>query len=443
MRINASNALSSGLSANDRSIRRHALAGIFVVVGLLGGLAAWSALAQISGAVIASGVVAVESSAKKVQHPEGGVVAELKVHDGDRVRAGEVLIRLDDTVLRASLSIVTKNLDELTALDARLTAERDGAEAIHLPEALLKRATINPDAEASIKGQRTIFDSRRAARITAKTQLAEQIAQLESGIEGLTAQREARDRELVFIADELRGVRDLYAKHLVPIARVSALERDRTRIGGERGKLTADIAAARGSIAEKKIQILRLDDDFRSEVVKELADTRNKINENVERKTAAEDRLKRIEVRAPVSGLVHQLNVFTVGGVVANGEALLLIIPENDKLIVDAQVEPQDIEHLHLGQKATVHFSAFSDRNLKETIGEVVIVSPDLIEDQTTRRRFYRVKLSVEPPVGADGRARTLVPGMPVEVFITKSERTVLSYLMKPLTDQMQRVFRE
>jgi HlyD family secretion protein len=432
-----------GLTATDLSIRNHARAGVFVVVGLLGGLLAWSALAEISGAVIAPGLVAVETSAKKVQHPEGGVVAELKVREGDRVRAGDLLLRLDDTVLRASLAIVTKSLDEFISLEARLSAERDGAETVTFPDALLKRAEASVDAEASMRGQKTIFESRRAARATAKTQLAEQIAQLESSIEGLTAQRGARERELGFITDELKGVRELYAKNLVPINRVSALERDRTRIEGERGKLIADIAAARGNIAEKKIQINRLDDDFRSEVVKELADTRNKIAENVERKTAAEDRLLRIEIKAPVTGMIHQLNIFTVGGVIANGEAVMLIIPENDKLVVDAQVEPQEIEHIRIGQKATVHFSAFSDRNLKDAIGEITVISPDLVEDQATRRRYYRVKLSVEPPLGPQGKPLTLVPGMPVEAFITKGERTVLAYLVKPIRDQMQRVFRE
>ncbi len=430
-------------NATDRSIRRHALAGLVVVFGLLGGLVAWSALAEITGAVIAPGVVAVETSAKKVQHPEGGVVAQLRVRDGDRVKTGDLLLRLDDTVLRASLAIVVKALNEFAALEARLSAERDGSAEVAFPETLVAAARGNVDAAASIAGQKGVFESRRAARTTAKTQLSEQIVQLESNIEGLTAQRSAREQELSLIGEELKGVRDLYARNLVPITRVMALDRDRTRIEGERGKLIADIATARGSIAEKKIQIVRMDDEFRSEVVKELTDVRGKINENVERKTAAEDRLSRIEVRAPASGMVHQLNVFTVGGVIGNGEVVALIVPENDKLVIDAQVEPQEIEHLRVGQKAVVHFSAFSDKNLKDTTGEITVISPDLVEDQATRRRFYRLKLSVEPPVGASGQPLTLVPGMPVEAFITKGERTVLAYLVKPIRDQMQRVFRE
>ena len=212
---------------------------------------------------------------------------------------------------------------------------------------------------------------------------------------------------------------------------------------GERGKLFSDIATARGSIAEKKIQMVRLDDEFHSEVVSELADVRNRINESVERKVAATDRLSRIDIRAPVSGKVHQLNVFTIGGVIGSGEVAMLIVPENDKLVVDAQVEPQDIEHLRIGQNAVVRFSAFSDPNLKDAVGEITMISPDLDLDQQSGHRFYRVKLSVDPPGGPRGQALTLVPGMPVETFIAMGDHTVLAYLMKPITDQMQRIFRE
>ena len=225
---------------------------------------------------------------------------------------------------------------------------------------MIERARSNADARDSIEGQRIIFESRSTARETARTQLSEQIAQLESLIDGLNAQRAAREQELTLIAEELKGVRELYAKELVPLTRVIALDRDRTRIEGESGKLFSDIATARGSIAEKKIQMVRLDDEFHSEVVKEIADVRNKINENVERKVAATDRLSRIEIRAPVSGKVHQLNVFTIGGVIGTGEVAMLIVPENDTLVVDAQVEPQEIEHLQIGQKAVVRFSARS-----------------------------------------------------------------------------------
>lgn len=427
----------------ERSLRNHAMAGFFVVFGLLGGLGVWSAMANIAGAVIAPGVVAVESSARKVQHPEGGVVAELLVKDGDRVKAGDILVRLDDTVARANLQIVSKVLDEYAATEARLIAERDGTNAIAFPKDLLARGEVNSDAQASLNGQKMLFENRRTARESAKTQLSEQITQLESGITGMNAQRNARDLELQFIEQELKGVRELFTRNLVPVTRVNALERDRTRIDGERGKLTADIAAAHGSIAEKRIQMLRIEDDLRSEVSRELADTRSKINENVERRTAALDRLKKIDIRATATGQIHQLAIHTVGGVISNGETLMMIVPDNDKLIIETQVEPQDIEHVLIGQMAHVRFSAFSDRNMKDSVGEVVVVSPDLVEDQTTRRRFYRVRLTVDPPVNSLGKTLTLVPGMPVEAHLLKGERTVLAYLVKPMKDQLQRVFRE
>lgn len=425
------------------SIRHHLLFGGVVVAGLLGGVGAWSAATEISGAVVAPGAVAVESNAKKVQHPEGGVIAQLNVREGDRVKAGDVVARLDETQVRANLAIVTKALNEFYALEARLTAERDGAAAVEFGSFLSAASQDNVDAMASMAGQRTIFESRRTARESAKTQFREQIAQLESGIEGLVTQQRAREKELLLIDGELTGVRDLFSKNLVPVARVNALERDRARIDGERGKLIADIATSRGTIAEKKIQMLRLDDDFRSEVVKELADVRNKINENVERKIASEDRLRRVDIKAPASGQIHQLNIFTVGGVIGNGESLMLVVPENDKLVIDAQVEPQDIEHVSVGQKANIHFSAFADRNLRDSVGEVMTVSPDLVEDPVSRRKFYRIKLSAVAPVNAEGKALTLVPGMPVECFIVKGDRTVLSYLLKPVRDQLKHVWRE
>lgn len=427
----------------EQSLRRHTAAGFLVVFGLLGGLGIWSATAQIAGAVIAPGVVAVETNTRKVQHPEGGVVAELHVRDGDRVKVGDILVRLDDTVAKANLQIISKVLDEYIATEARLIAERDGLPAIAFPKDFLASAEKNAETKASLTGQETLFQNRRAARESAKTQLNEQITQLESGINGMTAQRKAREVELQFIDQELKGVRDLFQRNLVPITRVNALERDRTRIDGDKGKLTADIASATGSIAEKRIQMLRIDDDLRSEVSRELADIRSKINENVEKRTAAIDRLKKIDIRATATGQIHQLAIHTVGGVIGNGETLMLIVPENDKLIIETQVEPQDIEHISLGQKANVRFVAFSDRNLKDSTGEVTVVSPDLVEDPATRRRFYRVRLTVDPPINAQGKAMTLVPGMPVEAHMIKGDRTVLAYLIKPMKDQLNRVWRE
>jgi HlyD family secretion protein len=429
--------------STDRSIRNHAFMGMFVVFGVLGGLATWSAVAEIAGAVIAPGHIAVDTNAKKVQHPEGGVVAELKVREGARVKAGDVLVVLDDTVLRANLAIVTNALDELTAQEARLVAERNSAGRVHFPASLMEQVESSTDVKDSIEGQTVIFESRKKARETARTQLSEQIAQLESAIDGLSAQRAARDDELVLIAEELKGVRDLYEKELAPLTRVIALDRDRTRIAGDRGRLISETATARGSIAEKKIQMARLDDEFHAEVVSELAEVRNKINENVERKVAAQDRLSRIDIRAPVSGQIHQLAVFTVGGVITAGEVTMLVVPDDDSLVVDAQIDPQEIEELRVGQKAVVRFTAFSDPNLGDTTGESTMISPDLVVDQKTGRAFYRIKLSVDAPVGSDGQALKLVPGMPVETFIAKGDRTVLAYLMKPINDQIQRIFRE
>ena len=317
--------------------------------------------------MIAPGHIAVESNARKVQHPEGGVVAELKVREGARVKAGDLLVVLDDTVLRAELAIVSKALDELTAQEARLVAERDGADHVRFPA----RPDWNGRDPMPTPGIRSTASrsSSTAAGRRAKPRARNCPSRSRSSnslIEGLSAQRAARDQELTLIAEELKGVRELLAKQLVPLTRVIALDRDRTRIEGERGKLFSDIATARGSIAEKKIQMVRLDDEFHSDVVRELADVRNKINESVERKVAATDRLSRIEIRAPVSGKVHQLNVFTIGGVIGSGEVAMLIVPEQDSWWSTRRSSRRRSRICRSARRRSCASRAFSDPNLKD-----------------------------------------------------------------------------
>jgi HlyD family secretion protein len=426
-----------------RSLRRHAVFGAAVMIFLVGGIGAWAAMTHISGAVIASGQVVVESNAKKVQHPEGGVIAELRVKEGDMVKAGDLIIRLDDTLVRANLQIVVKQIDELLAQEARLLAERDGVDEIAFPKDFLARAEKESDVAAAIKGHKTIFENGVVTRKNRREQLEEQVKQLSSSIEGLEVQRDARQQELELIKKELATVEDLLKKGQATLPRFTALQRDRTRIDGERGKLVTDIAAAKGSIAEKRIAILRLDDDFRGEVVKGLAETRAKLAELVERRSAAEDRLARILVRSPQAGRVHGLSVHTVGGVLQASETAMMIVPQEDKLLVDAAIDPADIDEVRLGQKAIVKFTAFSDRQLKDIDGEVINVSPNTFEDQATKRRYYMVKIKVDQALDSQGKLLPLVPGMPVEAFLTKGDRTVLAYLLKPLRDQFDRVWKE
>jgi HlyD family secretion protein len=425
----------------QRSIRRHLLGGLAVVALLAGGVGGLAATTELAGAVIAPGIMVVDTNVKKVQHPTGGVVGELRVRDGDRVKAGDVVVRLDETITQANLAIVVKSLNEMQARLARLEAERDDTAAIVFPADLLARSK-DVEVARSIDGERNLFSFRRKARAGQKAQLAERIAQLREEIQGLTGQVAAKKRETELIGQELEGVRDLWRKNLVQIQRVTALERDAARLEGERGQLIAATAQSRGKISEIELQIIQIDQDLRSEVAKELREVQAKIAELVERKVAAEDQLKRIDIRSPQDGMVHQLNVHTIGGVITAGEAMMLIVPEADALTVEAKLAPQDIDQVHPGQAAVLRFSTFNQRTTPELNGVVTRVSADLTTDQRTGTTYYTVRVSIPEAEVARLGGLKLLPGMPLETFIQTGDRTVLSYLTKPLTDQIARAFR-
>ena len=433
--------MSKAQSPAQRSIRTHLLGGLAVVALLAGGVGGLAATTELSGAVIAPGSLVVDSNVKKVQHPTGGVVGELRARDGDKVKAGDIVVRLDETITQANLAIVVKSLNELQSRLARLEAERDNVDAIVFPAELLARAD-DPELARSMTGERNLFDFRKSARAGQKAQLRERIAQLKEEIQGLTGQVAAKKRETELIGQELEGVRDLWRKNLVQIQRVTALERDAARLEGERGQLIAATAQAKGKISEIELQILQIDQELRSEVAKDLREAQGKIAELVERKVAAEDQLKRIDIRAPQNGMVHQSTVHTVGGVITAGEAIMLIVPEADVLTVEAKLAPQDIDQVRVGQTAALRFSAFSQRTTPELDGVVSRVSADLTTDQRTGAAYYVVRITLSESELARLEGLRLVPGMPVEAFIRTGERTVLSYVMKPFTDQITRSFR-
>ena len=395
-----------------------------------------------SGALIAQGSIVVDSNVKKVQHPTGGVVGEVRVHDGDHVKAGEIVVRLDETVTRANLAIVTRGLDELAARKARLVAERDGAETIKFPPDLLARAD-DPTVTNAIVNERKLFELRRTSRSGQKAQLSQRIGQLEEEIRGLTGQQEAKTREISYITQELEGVRDLYKKNLVPITRLNTLQRDTARIEGERAQLIASVAQAKGKISETQLQIIQIDQDLGSEVAKDMREVDGKIGEFVERKVTAEDQLKRIEIRAPQDGTVLQSTVHTVGGVITAGDAIMLIVPAADSLMVEAKVNPQDVDQLQLGQAAMLRFSSFNQRTTPEINGTVTRISADTTTDQRTGQSYYTIRIAMPTKELARLGDVRLIPGMPVEAFVQTGERTVFSYLVKPLSDQLMRAFRE
>ena len=433
--------MSKAQSPAQRSIRSHLLGGLAVVALLAGGVGGLAATTELSGAVIAPGSLVVDSNVKKVQHPTGGVVGELRARDGDKVKAGDIVVRLDETITQANLAIVVKSLNELQSRLARLEAERDNVDTIVFPAELLARAG-DPELARSMTSEQNLFEFRKSARAGQKAQLRERIAQLKEEIQGLTGQVAAKKRETELIGQELEGVRDLWRKNLVQIQRVTALERDAARLEGERGQLIASTAQAKGKISEIELQILQIDQDLRSEVAKDLREVQGKIAELVERKVAAEDQLKRIDIRAPQNGMVHQSTVHTVGGVITPGEAIMLIVPEADALTVEAKLAPQDIDQVRVGQTAALRFSAFSQRTTPELDGVVSRVSADLTTDQRTGAAYYVVRITLSDSEIARLEGLRLVPGMPVEAFIRTGERTVLSYVMKPFTDQITRSFR-
>jgi len=425
-----------------QAIRQHILVSLVVVVLLVGGIGGWAATSEFAGAVIAQGQLVVDTNVKKVQHPTGGVVAELRVRDGDMVNLGDIVIKLDDTQTRANLSIVVKGLDEFAARRAREEAELEGKDTVTFPEELTGRKD-DPEIAKILTGEAALFEIRRKTREGLKAQLTERVSQSEEEITGLVAQVESKDKQIEWIKKELEGVRQLWTKQLVQFTRVTTLEREQARLEGERGQLVASIAQSRGKISETKIQILQIDQDMRTEVGKDLADIRGKSAELVEKKVAAEDQLKRIDIRAPQSGMVHQLDVHTVGGVVTAGQQIMLIVPAADKLIVEAKVQPQDIDQVRIGQAAVLRFTNFSSRTTPEVNGEVSLVSADVTQDQRTGLSYYTVRISVLPEELAKLEGPKLIPGMPVEVFIQTTVRTVVSYFVRPFQDQIAKAFRE
>ena len=426
----------------DRSLRRHTVLGLTVLLVLGGGMGGWAATTELSGAVVASGLVVVDSHVKKVQHPTGGVVGEIRVREGDRVDAGDLLVRLDETITRTGLAVVTKALHELAARQGRLEAERDASDRIRVKPELAERVA-QPEIKDLIAGEQRLFELRREARAGLRAQLKQRVGQLQEQISGLEIQARAKGNEVKLIADELKGVQELYQKNLIPITRVTTLRREETRLEGERGQLIAGIAQAKSKISETELQIIQIEQDLRSEVAKELREIQAKTAELTEKRVLAEDQLKRIDIRAPQAGVVHQLTVHTVGGVIAPGDTLMLLVPQADELAIEVKVAPQDIDQLKIGQEAVLRLSAFNQRTTPEIRGKLSRIAADLTQDPKTGAAFYLARVAADEADINLLQGLKLVPGMPVEAFIRTSERTALSYLTKPITDQMNRAFRE
>jgi HlyD family secretion protein len=424
------------------TIRRHLLLGLIAVLFLIVGVGGWAALSSIAGAIIATGKLAVNSYVKPVQHPTGGIVGEIHVKNGDHVTSGAVLVRLDDTQARVNLAIVSQRLDELRTRAARLETERDGLETITFSADLMARADTAEVAKL-LKGEQRLFEARRTSREGQKAQLHERIAQLHQEIDGIASQIDGKIREIRLIERELEGVRKLWQQGLVPLTRLHSLERDAARLTGERGSLIATSAQTKGRITETELQILQIDEDLQSEVANETRDIQAQISEYAERQVAAQEELRRIDIRSPQDGVVHELTVHAPGAIIAQGAPIMMIVPVADDLIIEAQISPQDIDQIHLDQPALLRFSAFNQRTTPEIKGSISRIAADLTTSSEKEASYYLVRIAVpESEIALLGDVK-LIPGMPIEAFIQTGERSALSYFLKPLSDQVARAFRE
>ncbi len=413
---------------------------LIVLVGVLG---VWGMQARIAGAVIASGMIQVENNRQIVQHPQGGVVGELLVRDGTRVQAGDVVLRLDDTILRSELAIIVAQLNEIRARKGRLSAERDDTAEITFGDEILALAAQDPDIASLVEGQTRLFQTRLMALEQETKQLENQIEQTREQIKGGEAQLEASRGQAALIVSELEDAQTLLEKGLAQASRVSALRREEARLNGAIGQYTAGIAQLKGDIARLNIEILRLQTRRREEAISTLRDLQFQENELVERALSARDTLAKMEVRAPVSGVIYGNTVFALQSVISPAAPIMYVIPQDQALVVSARVEAIHIDQVHEGQAATLRFVAFDQRTTPEVFGTVTRLSADVFTDEQSGVSYYRAEMLPNEGELAKLEGQQLVPGMPVEAFIKTADRSPISYLMKPLMDYFNKAFRE
>ena len=427
----------------DRS-RRVIILGIVACVVLVAGFGGWASSARLSGAVVTSGSVIVASELKAVQHPDGGIVGDIRVANGDRVAAGDVVITLDDKLLKANRALVDDQLVALDAKLARLVAEREGAADL-VPSEELAARKAEPKVTQALASQRAVMEARSITLDGEVAALHEQVAQIKEEIAGLEAQRVAKDDEVALIDAELAGLETLFAKGLVPETRITALKRERTGLLGASGSFTSQIAVAHGRISELNLRILQTEKTFREQVMHEVSALKPEIGQLRERRAAVDLQLSRVEIRAPAGGVVHELAVHTVGGVVAPGATLMRIVPEADSLVVTAAIAPKDINNVSVGQDAGLIIGAFDQKLVSRLQGTVSFVSADLRTDPATGMSHYEARVALDGSA-ADllaERDLALLPGMPAEVYIATGDRTMAEYLLDPLTKQLRNTFRE
>lgn len=425
------------ITKQNFGIRRRILAASFFATALVIGCGGWAAHANLSSAIVSRGKVAVKRQVKDVQHRDGGIVGAILVDNGDKVKAGDVIVRLDDTQTRAELGVIRAQMAELFGRRARLIAECNGEDTV----AFDATANQNGASSAIVEGERRLFEANRATRDAQREQLKSQIAQYEEQVRGLKAQLDSNAIERKIVADDLSRLAPLVKRKLVESAKTRAMERDLARADGLDGEIGSNIARVKGQISETRLKVIELDQKTRTDAQRELRDVDGRISELKERAVAASDRLSRMEITAPITGTVNDLKIHTVGGVITSGETLMTVVPDGADMVVEAHLAPSDIDQIAIGQKARLRFSAFNQRTTPEIAGIVETVGAAATLDPATGQTFYLSTIAITDIARIGDKH--LIPGMPVDVFLTTGERSALSFLVKPFTDQMQKAMRE
>ncbi|WP_120499283.1 HlyD family type I secretion periplasmic adaptor subunit [Roseovarius sp. EL26] len=429
---------------NRWSARKPLTIGLLSLLILVGGFGTWAVMANISGAIIASGRIEVDQNRQIVQHPDGGVVEEILVDEGDVVAIGEILVRLDPNELQSELSITESQLFELIARRGRLEAERDGNEAIEFDTLITTIAENNPDAADLIAGQKRLLAARAESIKNEIDQLEKRSGQIGNQIEGLKAQQTALGRQHELITKELADQQQLLDRGLAQATRVLALQREEAGLLGQMGDLEAQKAQAEGRITEIDIEVLKLDTTRREEAISQLRDLQYRELELHEQRRALIERLSRLDIKAPVSGVVYSLQVFALRSVIRPADPVLYLIPQDRPLVINAEVETIHIDKLNINQDVTLRFSALDQRETPELVGKVVTISADAFENENTGQSHYRAEIILnEGEIKRLPEGTVLIPGMPVETFIKTADRSPIAYLVKPLSDYFTKAFRE
>ena len=438
------NTVTSPLSASwpDDSARHATLTGLALVVFFFGVLGAWAAIARLDAAAIAPAVIKVDGNRKSVQHLEGGIIKQLNVKEGDQVEAGQTLIVLDDVQARAAVDVLNKQYTAYRAQEARLLAERAGSATIAFPEEL-KSAAEGSDAALVMQTQRALFESRRATLNGQIGLLRQRIAQTREQVTGMQGQLTAQQRQLESTQNELVGLRELFKKGYVQRQRLLELERSASALEGQAAEFSANVMRARQLIEELNLQIAQIQTDRASQVDSDLRDVQVHVLETVPRLQAARDTLERTQIRAPYSGYVVGLTAYSIGGVINRGDRIMDIVPDHNGLVVEARVNVDDIRDLRPGNRAEVRLTAYKQRTTPIVFGEVKSVSADRMTDPRTGAAFYLVQIKLDEQELKRHADIRLVPGMAAEVSIPTGARTALDYLVRPLTDSLNRSFRQ